>query len=169
MVGWTVPEHERCGEKRNATCTIILCIYLSSYSVKSNLTCLVKKVDGYSTSYCPLVLSSKQSLGTCKEMRQCGPSHTSNEEACTLVTKGRVYWRRSRGCENNRLQHARTSPKNLGMEILVIYNIGLVSYFLPTPIISRHRSLLLPLAKPYSSEIIAHHPSTVSTPLARMD
>ena len=64
-------------------------------------------------SYCPLALSSKQSLGTYKEVRQCGPSHTSNEEACTLVTKGRVYWCRSQGCENNRLRLVRTSPKNL--------------------------------------------------------
>ena len=51
-------------------------------------------------------------------------------------------------------------------ELLVIYNIELVSYFLPIPIIIRRRSLL-PLAKPYSSEIITNHPSTVSTPLAR--
>jgi hypothetical protein len=54
-------------------------------------------------------------------------------------------------------------------ELLVIYNIELVSYFLPIPIIIRRRSLLLPLAKPYSSEIITHHPSTISTPLARTD
>ena len=54
-------------------------------------------------------------------------------------------------------------------ELLVIYNIELVSYFLPIPIIIRRRSLLLPLAKPYSSKIITNHPSTVSTPLARTD
>ena len=52
------------------------------------------------------------------------------------------------------------------MELLVIYNIELVSYFLPTPIIIRRRSLL-PLAKPYSSKIIAHHPSTVTTPFSK--
>ena len=44
------------------------------------------------------------------------------------------------------------------VELLVIYNIELVSYFLPIPIIIRRRSLLLPLAKPYSSEIITNHP-----------
>ena len=54
-------------------------------------------------------------------------------------------------------------------ELLVIYNIELVSYFLPIPIIIRRRSLLLPLAKPYTSEIITNHPSAVSTPLARTD
>ena len=43
IVVWTIPEHERCGEEPNATCTIIWCIYLSSYSGKSNLTRLVKK------------------------------------------------------------------------------------------------------------------------------
>ena len=55
------------------------------------------------------------------------------------------------------------------MELLVIYNIELVSYFLPIPIIIRHRSLLLPLAEPYTSEIITNPPSTASTPLARAD
>ena len=83
------------------------------YSVKSNLTRLVTKVGGYSTSYCLLVLSSKQSLGTYKEVRQCGPSHTGNKEAHTLITKRRIYWHRSRGCENNHLRRVRTSPKNL--------------------------------------------------------
>ena len=107
-------EHKTCSEKMNAACTISWCIYLSSYSVKSNRTRLVKKADRYNTSYYLLALSSKQSFGTCKEVRQCGPSHTSNEEARTLVTKGCVYWCRSRGCENNHLQHVRTSPKNLG-------------------------------------------------------
>ena len=128
VVVWTILEHKTCSEETNAACTIIWCIYLSSYSVKSNLTRLVKKVDGYSTSYCLLVLSSKQSLSTCKEVRKCGPSHTSNEEAHTLVTKGRVYWRRSRGCENNRLWRVRTSPKNLGQtkrhNSWVKYSIG---------------------------------------------
>ena len=52
-------------------------------------------------------------------------------------------------------------------ELLVIYNIELVSYFLPIPIIICRRSLLLPLAEPYSSEIITNPPSTASTPLAR--
>ena len=42
------------------------------------------------------------------------------------------------------------------MELLVIYNIELVSYFLPIPIVIRHRNLL-PLAEPYSSE--NHHQS----------
>ena len=112
-VVWTILEHKTCSEKMNAACTIIWCIYLSSYSVKSNRTRLVKKADRYSTSYCLLALCSKQSLGTCKEVRQCGPSHTSNEEARTLVMKGRVYWRRSQGCENNHLRCMRTSPKNL--------------------------------------------------------
>jgi hypothetical protein len=45
-------------------------------------------------------------------------------------------------------------------ELLVIYNIELVSYFLPIPITIRRRSLLLPLPKPYISEIITNHPST---------
>ena len=58
----------------------------------------------------------------------------------------------------------RTSPKNLGQtkrrNPLVIYNIELASYFLPIPIIIRRRSLLLPLANPNTSEIIASHPST---------
>ena len=45
-------------------------------------------------------------------------------------------------------------------ELLVIYNIELVSYFLPIPITIR---LLLPLANPKSSEIIVNHPSTTST------
>ena len=54
-------------------------------------------------------------------------------------------------------------------ELLVIYNIELVSYFLPIPIIIRHRSLLLPLVEPYTSEIITNPPSTASTPLARTD
>jgi len=113
-VVWTILEHKTCSEKTNAACTIIWCIYLSSYSIKSNRTRLVKKADRSSTSYCLLALSSKQSFGTCKEVRQCGPSHTSNEEVRTLVTKGHIYWHRSRGCENNRLQRAHTSPKNLG-------------------------------------------------------
>ena len=132
-VVWAVPEHgsglgspraqqwsgpslssRYAAKKKNAACIIIWCIYLSPYSVKSNLPRLVKKADGYSMSYCLLVLSSKQSLGTCKEVRQCGPSHTSNEEVRTLVTKGRIYWHRSRGCENNHLRRVRTSPNNLG-------------------------------------------------------
>ena len=46
---------------------------------------------------------------------------------------------------------------------MVIYNIELVSYFLPIPITIRRRSLLRPLAKPYTSKIITNHPSTVST------
>ena len=108
----TVPEHEKCGRKPYATCTIIWRIYLSSYSVQSNMTRLVKKVDKYNTSYCLLILSSKQSLGTCKEVRQCGPSYTGNEEAHTLITKRHIYWHRSRGCENNHLRCVRTSPKN---------------------------------------------------------
>ena len=49
-------------------------------------------------------------------------------------------------------------------ELLVIYNIELVSYFLPIPIVIRRCNLLLPLAEPYSSE--NHHQST---PLARVD
>ena len=113
-VVWSILEHKTCSEKTNAACTIIWCIYLSPYSVKSNLTRLVKKADVYSMSHCLLALFGKQSLGTCKEVRQCGPSHTINEEAHTLVTKGRVYWRRSRGCENNHLWRVRTSPNNLG-------------------------------------------------------
>ena len=55
------------------------------------------------------------------------------------------------------------------VELLVIYNIELVSYFLPIPITIRRRSLLRPLAKPYTSKIITNDPSTVSTPLARID
>ena len=55
------------------------------------------------------------------------------------------------------------------MELLVIYNIELVGYFLPIPIIIHRHSLLLPIAEPYSSEIITNHPSTASTPLARTD
>ena len=113
-VVWTILEHKTCSEKTSAACTIIWCIYLSPYPVKSNLTRLVKKADGYSTSLCLLALYGKQSLGTFMVVRQCGPSHTINEEARTLVTKGCVYWRRSRGCENNRLRRVRTSPKNLG-------------------------------------------------------
>ena len=66
MVVWTVPERKKSGKKTYATCTIILYIYLFTCSIKSSLTCLVKKVDGYSTSYCLLVFSSKQLRGTCK-------------------------------------------------------------------------------------------------------
>ena len=47
-------------------------------------------------------------------------------------------------------------------ELLVIYNIELVSYFLLIPITIRRRSLLLPLANPNTSEIITNHPSTAS-------
>ena len=111
---WTIPEHEYCSEETNVACTITWCIYVSSYSIKSNLTRLVKKADGYSTSLYLLALSGKQSLGTCMEVRQCGPSHIINEEARTLETKGYVYWRRSRGGVNNRPLRVRTSPKNLG-------------------------------------------------------
>ena len=42
-------------------------------------------------------------------------------------------------------------------ELLAIYNIELVSYFLPIPIVIRRRNLLLPLAEPYTSE--KHHQS----------
>ena len=45
------------------------------------------------------------------------------------------------------------------MELLVIYNIELVSYFLPIPIVIRRRNLLLPLAEPYSSK--NHHQSPI--------
>ena len=172
MIG-AVPKHITCSEETNATCTIIWCIYLSSYPVNSILTRLVKKADGYGTPCCLLVISNQQLLSTCKEGHQCGPSRTSNEEGRTLVTRGRVYWHRSRGCENNRLRRMRTFPKNLGWtkrrNPLVIYNIELASYFLPIPITIRRRSLLLPLAKPYTSEIITNDPSTISTPLARTD
>ena len=41
-------------------------IYLFICSDKSGLTRLVKKVDGYSTSYYFFVLSSKQLRGTCQ-------------------------------------------------------------------------------------------------------
>ena len=50
--------------KNHVTCTIILYIYLFTCSVKSNMTRLVKKVDGYNTSYCLFILSSKQLRGT---------------------------------------------------------------------------------------------------------
>ena len=97
-------------------------------------------------AFCPLTLSGKQSLGTCMEVRQYGPSHIINEEARTLETKGRVYWRRSRGCENNRLRArahvSQESQTDETTELLVIYNIELV------PIIIHHRSLLLPSAEP---------------------
>ena len=112
-VVWSIIELKICSQK-NAACIIIWCIYLSPYSVKSNLPRLVKKADGYNISLCLLTLSGKQSLGACMEVRQCGPSHIINEEARTLETKRRVCWRRSRGCENNRLRRVRTSPKNLG-------------------------------------------------------
>ena len=49
------------------------------------------------------------------------------------------------------------------VELLVIYNIELVSYFLPIPITIHCRSLLLPLANPNTSKIITNHPSTAST------
>ena len=39
-------------------------------------------------AFCPLTLSGKLSLGTCMEVRQCGPSYTINEEVRTLVTMG---------------------------------------------------------------------------------
>ena len=39
------------------------------------------------------------------------------------------------------------------VKLLVKYSIELVSYFLPNPITIRHRSLLLPLANPNTSEI----------------
>ena len=52
-------------------------------------------------------------------------------------------------------------------ELLVIYNIELVNYFLPIPITIRRRSLLLPLANPNTSEIIANHPSTASISISK--
>ena len=52
-------------------------------------------------------------------------------------------------------------------ELLVIYNIELVSYFLPNPITIHRRSLLLPLANPNTSEIITNHPSTTSTSISK--
>ena len=61
-----------------------------------------------------LLFSGKQSLGTCMEVRQCGPSYTINEEVRTLVTKERVYWHRFQGCVNNRLRRVRMTPNNLG-------------------------------------------------------
>ena len=67
--------------------------------------------------------------------------------------------------------HAHVSQESRAdetMELLVIYKIELVSYFLPIPIIIR-RSLLLPPAEPYTSEIITNPPSTASTPLTRVD
>ena len=132
-VVWAVPEHgsglgnprarqwsgpslstERAAKKRTPLVLLFGLFILSPYSVKSNLTRLVKKEDGYSTSLCLLALSGKQSLGTYMEVRQCGPSHTINEEARTLVMKGRVYWHRSQGVVNNRPPRVRTSPKKLG-------------------------------------------------------
>ena len=83
-VVWAVPEHKTYSEKTKASCTIIWCIYLSPYSVKSKLTRLVKKANTYSTAFCPLTLSGKLSLGTCMEVCQCGPSHFIIEEAHTL-------------------------------------------------------------------------------------
>jgi hypothetical protein len=53
------------------------------------------------------------------------------------------------------------------VELLVIYNIELVSYLLPIPITIRRCSLLLPLAKPNTSEIITNHPSTISTSISK--
>ena len=64
---------------------------------------------------------------------------------------------------------SRESRADETTELLVIYNIELVSSFLPIPITIRRRSLLLPLAEPYTSEIITNPPSNASTPLARMD
>ena len=106
---WAVPEHgsglgsprarqcsgpslssRHAAKKKNAACIIIWCIYLSPYSVKSNLPRLVKKADGYNISLCLLTLSGKQSLAAYMEVRQCGPSHIINEEARTLETKGRI-------------------------------------------------------------------------------
>ena len=66
MVVRTVSEHKEYGKKPYATITIILCIYLFICSNKSGLKRLVKKVDGYSTSYYLFVLSSKQLRGTCQ-------------------------------------------------------------------------------------------------------
>ena len=53
------------------------------------------------------------------------------------------------------------------VELLVIYNIELGSYFLPIPITIRRHSLLLHLANPNTSEIIANHPSTTSTAISK--
>ena len=113
---WSGPSlsTRHAAKKRTPLVLLFGVFILSPYSIKSNLTRLVKKADGYSTSHCLLALSGKQSLGTCMEVHQCGPSHTINEEVRTLVTKGHVYWRRSRGCENNHLRRVCTSPKNLG-------------------------------------------------------
>ena len=52
---------------------------------------------------------------------------------------------------------------------MVIYNIELVSYFLPIPITIRRRSLLLPLANPNTSEIITNHPPSYPLSSARAD
>ena len=116
-VVWAVPEHSSGQGKSTVTCaacTIIWCIYFSLFSAKSSLTRLVKKANRYSTSFCLLIFSGKQSVDTCIEVCQCGPSYTINEEARTLLTKERVYWRRSRGGVNNRPPCVRTSPKKLG-------------------------------------------------------
>ena len=73
MVVWTVPEHKgglgspRAREVQRKTIYHLYYYFVYFFcSVKSNLTRLVKKVDGYSTSYCLLVFSSKQLHGTYK-------------------------------------------------------------------------------------------------------
>ena len=61
------------------------------------------------------------------------------------------------------MHDSQESRANEMAELLVKYNIELVSYFLLNPITIRCRSLLLPLANPNTSKIITNHPSTVST------
>jgi hypothetical protein len=100
-----------------AACTIIWYTYFSLFSAKSNLTRLVKKKQigiVHHSVFLFFFFAGKQSVDTCIEVCQCGPSYTINEKARTLLTKERVYWHRSRGGVKIRPSRVRTSPKKLG-------------------------------------------------------
>ena len=103
-VVWAVPEHKkwsgqcpstvvvRANPRSRALLVLLFGVFIFLYfSAKSSLTRLVKKANRYSTSFCLLIFSGKQSVDTCIEVCQCGPSYTINEEARTLLTKERVY------------------------------------------------------------------------------
>jgi hypothetical protein len=101
----TIPNHKKCGKKPFATCTIMpLLLLFFVFAYVFALTSPVKKVDGYSTSFAFLSCQANSCMAPVSRCVSVGPP--------TLATKRRIYWHRSRGCENNHLRCVRTSPKN---------------------------------------------------------
>jgi hypothetical protein len=117
-------------------CTIIRYTYFSLFSAKSNLTRLVKKQIGI-VHHSVFLSFCKQSVDTCIEVCQCEPSYTINEKARTLVTKERIYWRRSRGgVKNPSVTRAHVSQESRAGKttgLFVIYNIDLAIYYHRSP------------------------------------